>query len=123
MPYDADWGRFPGNWSGPNGISPRACTSVGKPSFRQARAVVEPTSIAIKRACRMARGLPRPGRVGSRQRSAALQARNGFEKLHDLIGAEHNRQSYLPARSGCGRTDAPWGDDWNWGGRFQEANY
>ena len=31
------------------------------------------------------------GGIGGRQRSAALQARDGFEKLHDLIGAEHNR--------------------------------
>ena len=34
----------------------------------------------------------KPGGIGSRRRSAALQARDGFEKLHDLIGAEHNRQ-------------------------------
>jgi len=32
----------------------------------------------------------KPGGIGSRQRGAALQARDGFEKSHDLIGAEHN---------------------------------
>ena len=31
-------------------------------------------------------------RVGCRQRGPVLQTRNGFEKSHDLIGAEHDRQ-------------------------------
>src|ERR1700733_5043997 len=35
---------------------------------------------------------PQSSRIGCRQRGAALQTRNGFEKSHDLIGAEHNRQ-------------------------------
>lgn len=33
----------------------------------------------------------KPGRIGGRQRGPALQARHDFEKLHDLIGAEHDR--------------------------------
>ena len=36
--------------------------------------------------------IPYAREPSGRQRSAALQARDGFEKLHDLIGAEHNRQ-------------------------------
>ena len=35
---------------------------------------------------------PQPRRIGCRQRRAALQARHGFEKSHDLVGAEHDRQ-------------------------------
>ena len=35
---------------------------------------------------------PQSRRIGCRQRGAALQTRNGFEKSHDLIGAEHDRQ-------------------------------
>ena len=35
---------------------------------------------------------PQSRPIGCRQRGAALQTRNGFEKSHDLIGAEHDRQ-------------------------------
>ena len=35
---------------------------------------------------------PEPGRIGRGQRRPALQTRNGFEKSHDLVGAEHDRQ-------------------------------
>ena len=53
----------------------------------------------------------KPGGIGSRQRSAALQARDGFEKLHDLIGAEHNRQFAWFARVGICSGTVAWPSD------------
>jgi hypothetical protein len=35
---------------------------------------------------------PEPCRIGGCECCAALQARHGFEKLHDLVGAQNNRQ-------------------------------
>ena len=46
----------------------------------------------------------KPSGIGSRQRSAALETRDRFEKLVDLIGAEHNRQfaRFAPVRNPLG---------------------
>src|SRR3954454_20618621 len=41
-----------------------------------------------------------PRRISRRQRGAVLQARHRFKKLHDLIGAEHDRQLARLARVG-----------------------
>ena len=41
---------------------------------------------------------PEARRIGRRQRGAALQARDGFEKPHDFVGAQHDRQLTRLAR-------------------------
>ena len=41
-----------------------------------------------------------PGRVGGRQRGAGLQARDGLEEPHHLVGAQHHRQP--PRLAGVG---------------------
>ncbi len=37
-------------------------------------------------------GGSQPGRVAASERRPALQARHGFEKLHDFVGAQNGRQ-------------------------------